>query len=614
MSGLFGIVNADDPGAYLTRAAQRMTHFEWYTQDTWISPDNRVGLGQMGIGIFNKKPQPVTSANGNLVLFLSGEFYKTVELRKALSIPQPVDDAELALAAFEAWDTGCAQRLEGAFFIVVYDRARQRIVLMNDRFGLYPHYYSTSGKQMVFAQEVKALLDVPFVTRTVNLVAVAEYLRFQHLLGTKTFHEDIQLFPYGSTGVFELETGRWTLNKYWNWDQIPYNPQVSFDEAVLEVGKRFQAGIVRLSSDSLRPGVFLSGGLDSRAIIGMVPKRDPAPITATFGNPESRDVYYAAQIAAAMGTRHQWFDLPMDGSWVAPIVDKHFSLTEGFHSWIHLHGMNMLPTLRGMIDYNLSGWDGGTLMGDVDLINPLLNNPINFSTLVTNSFQKFNQAFTWPGLTEAEENLLYTPAYAKQMQGLAFESYRAEIAPYWNFRHDYSHEFFYLVNHCLRLTINMITFARSYIESRFPFWDYDLVDFVYSLKPEIRAEKHMYKAILTRFTPQLSRIPYDKKEFLPTSNKMLHTAHALGMRVGKRLRLLPNRPILYADYEIYLRRAMRPWAEGLIYNGRMGERGMFNMDYVRDLMERHMEGREEWTIGKISPLISLEMVMQNLFD
>lgn len=163
MSGLFGIVNAEDTEAFLNRAAQRMTHYDWYTVDKWTAPDNRVGLGKLGIGILNKQPQPVTSANGQLVLFLSGEFYNTAGIKSELSLRQPaVDDAELALAAFEKWDTACARRLEGPFFIAVYDLAKGRLVLMNDRFGLYPHYYSISGTHLAFAPEVKALLDESF--------------------------------------------------------------------------------------------------------------------------------------------------------------------------------------------------------------------------------------------------------------------------------------------------------------------------------------------------------------------------------------------------------------------------------------------------------------------
>lgn len=614
MSGLYGAVNVADAQAFLNRAAESLRHYPWYAVDTWVSPDGQHGLGKVGIGIFNADPQPCVSADGERVLFFCGELYNSAELARELAVSRDSSPEALALAAFDKWDTACAGRLEGPFFMAVCDRLRQRLVLCNDRFGLYPHYYCVDQGRLVFAPEVKGVLAAPFVRRALNLTAVAEYMRFQHLLGVKTFHEGVLQFPNGSVGTFDLRSGTWSLTPYWDWGHIPDNAHVNFDEAVEEAGRLMEAAVVRLASDALRPGVFLSGGLDSRAIIGLLPRRDPPPVSATFGARESRDVVYAGQIAAAVGSRHKWFDLPEDGSWVSQYLDAHFALTEGFHSWIHMHGMSMLPTLRGLIDYNLSGWDGGTLMGDTDLVNATFNQPANFSALLTASFEEFNRAYTWPGLTEAEERLLYQPGIAKVMNGLAFESFRDEFTPFWNFRHEYAHEFFYLATHCLRLTGNMITFARSHIEARFPFWDYSLVDFVYSLRPHIRREKLMYRQILTQRTPRLARIPYDKKEFLPTVNPWEHRVHALSVRARRRLHMFPNRPTLYADYENYLRRSLRPWAESILHSPDVAAHGVFDPAYVRDLLERHMTGRELWTIGRVAPIITLEMVLRDLFD
>jgi asparagine synthase (glutamine-hydrolysing) len=618
MSGLFGIIDNNRPAIqpYLQSVSARLSHRPWYVTSTWQSDEQPIGLGRIGINVFNREPQPIISQDGRRVLFMSGELYKTAELRQRLSLPsdEPESDPALALRAFEQYGDTFASELNGAFFIAIYDTVSQRLLLTNDRYGLYPHYYAYQPSRFVFAPEVKGVLCAPDIPRTLNRTALAEYLRFQHLLGVKTFHQGIDLFPYGSVGVYDLTTGSWTLTRYWNWDQIPDNSHIPFDEAVMEVGRRMRAAVQRLSSDQLRPGVFLSGGLDSRAIIGLMEKRDPPTVSATFGLRDSRDVYYAEQIASAVGSRHHWFDLPEDGSWVRDYLDLHFQLTEGFHSWIHLHGMSMLPTLRGVMDYNLSGWDGGTLMGNYDLVNQKYNHPVNFSSLVTASFYDFNQAFTWPGLTDAEEQSLYHPGQARDMLGRAFDSFRAELMPFWDFRHDYAHEFFYLTNHCLRMTINMITFARSHLEARFPFWDYDLVDFVFSLRPENRQEKRLYHRMFTEFMPKLANIPYDKKEFLPTSNTLRHDAHALMVRVRRRLRLYPDRPTLYADYEQYMRRSLRAWSEDLLRQPRLVELGLFDARYVQDLLERHMSGQELWTIGKISPLMTLELLMRELFD
>jgi asparagine synthase (glutamine-hydrolysing) len=619
MSGLFGITGTDQTGItlFLETASRQMSHRDWYAADCWTSEDTSVGLGRLHIGILNREQQPVISPEGDLVLFLAGEFYNTVELRRQLKAEQVAlrdqTDAELALCLFQRYGPDFVHKLDGAFFIVVYDRPHRSIVLVNDRFGLYPHYYYYQDGKLAFAPEVKGVLRAPFVTRALNPTAVAEYARFQQLLGEKTFHENIKLFPYGSIARLDLSDQRWTVTRYWDWDRMPDRPEVPFDEAVREVGRLLRQAVERRSSDGLRPGVFLSGGLDSRTLIGFVPPRSSSVISASFGQRNSRDVYYAEKIARAVGSRHYWFDLP-DGRWVRDNLDLHLKLTEGFHSWIHMHSITMLPKLREVMDVNLTGWDGGTVMGHSDHINSIYNYPVDKETVLIETFRRFISSYTWPGLLEAEERLLYTDSFGKQAVGCAFESMRQEFDRFWNFRHHYAAEFFYLVNHCWRSTGNMVQVARSHLEVRSPFWDYQLMDFMYSLKPEIRRDQLMYRHIITQQLPRLAAIPYDKQEYLPTVNPWLHKAQAVSVQARRRLRLFPNHPTLYADYENYLRRDLRSWAESVLYDKRTEERGIFNSAFVRSLMERHMAGHEPWTLGKIAPLITFEMVMREYFD
>jgi len=78
--------------------------------------------------------------------------------------------------------------------------------------------------------------------------------------------------------------------------------------------------------------------------------------------------------------------------------------------------------------------------------------------------------------------------------------------------------------------------------------------------------------------------------------------------------LYSQRATLYADYEEYLRRDLRAWAENILFDPRTEQRGIFNMAFVRSLIARHMSGREQWTIGKIAPLITFEMMMRKYFD
>jgi asparagine synthase (glutamine-hydrolysing) len=619
MSGVFGMLDSKADAKvpqFLDSVRAQLSHFPWYVAETFVSPDVSVGLGRVGIGIFNREPQPVTSADGKTVLFMAGELREieslVTRLRAANASPRNTTHPELALCAFEVFGPHFARELDGDFIIAIFDSGTGQLILTNDRFGLYPTFYACEGGKLVFAPEVKGVLCAPFVSRKLNVVAAAEYFRFQQLLGEKTFHEGVLLFPYASVGQFDLKTGQWTVSRYWDWDQIPENLEVRFEDAVAEAGRLLRRAVESRSSDALRPGVFLSGGLDSRTLLGMIPRRSPAPVSASFGARDSRDVYYAKKIARAVGSQHYWFDLA-DGRWVLDNVDLHLALTEGFHSWIHMHGITMLPTLRDVMDYNLTGWAGTVLRGYL-VVDPKLNQPVDDNALLVELYHIFAQRHTWPGLTEAEERLLYTPEFGKQAIGLAFESITREFKEYAKFRETYRLEYFYQMNHSGRMLINMVTTARSHLEFRFPMWDYQLVDFIYSTRPEFRSGSALYRHVITREVPKLATIPYDREEFLPTVARWQHDIQALSVRVRRRLGIYPKRATLYADYENYLRHALRTWAEDILFDPRTEQRGIWNMKFVRSLIGRHTSGREMWTIGKIAPLITFEMMMRKHFD
>jgi asparagine synthase (glutamine-hydrolysing) len=621
MSGLFGIINPlynETLQDYLATAQKRMSHRPWYVTETWIANDISVGLGRMGIGILNVIPQPLMSDDRRYMLFMCGEIYNRNSLRTDVErlgfVPANSSDEALMMCLFLAFGDGFPERIDGVFFVNIFDNLSHRLLLANDRFGHYPHYLYRSGKTLIFAPEVKGVLAAAGVPRSLSSTAVAEHFRFQQLLGEKTFHEDILMFPHGSTAWFDMETGNWQIKRYWDWNHIQDRSGISFEDAVEETGRLLDESVKRYSDGQLRPGVFLSGGLDSRTILGLMPRRDPPPVSANFGQPNSRDVYYAERTARAVGSNHFWFDMSR-ADWVLENVDLHLALTEGFHSWVHMHSINMLPKLRQVMDVNLSGWDGGTVMGDSDLIRPAYNQPADKWSIIEEAFYRFNQAYTWPGITESTEQMLYTPEYAPKVLGRAHESLAAEFDRYWaQFPKHYAGEYFYIDNHCMRFTQHMVTTGRSHLEFRFPFWDYQLLDFVYTLPPHIRANKMLFRHVITRRTPKLSRIPYDKQEFLPTVSQPLRNLHSLSIRARRKLKLIPNRPWLYADYENYLRKELRGWAENILFDSRTAERGIFNMPYVRSLFDRHLSGQEPLLLGKIAPVITFEMMMRSLFD
>ena len=610
MSGIFGIVDPkrkSDIQSIAQRMSVVMSHREWFVAESFVDEETHMALGRMGIGIFNRRPQPVWNASRTIALVLVGEFYN-----KGI---RTQSDEQFALELYESKGRDFAAHLDGAFVVGIYDKSKNIVLIANDRFGLYPHYYTFHNGRLVFAPEMKGILCDPGFSKKIDLTALVQYVRFQHLLGERTFLEDIQLLPGASLLNYDLSSHSCVVTSYWSFDCIPSRSQVSFEEAVEEGSLIMRETIKGLSSDSYRPGVFLSGGLDSRTILGMVERRPVA--TLTYGTRTCRDVYYASRIAKVVGSDHHWVDLP-NGEWVKEYADFHLELTEGFHSWIHAHGMSALPMARELMDVNLTGWDGA-LMGHIDLIEPLQVSPVDDLAFLSRLYYVYNQTFTWPSITEQEEKLLYSEAIQNKVQGLAFDSFRTEVSRYLHSRRDVRGEYFYINNHCRRLTHNFITFTRSHIEVRFPFFSYKLIDFLFSLRAEVRGHQQLYRSIIQRETPRVAYIPYEKDEFLPTTHSHVRRIHAETVKMKRRinrhiLKLFPERETLYADYENYLRKELRIWAENILFDRRTAERGIFEPSFLRSLMQRHISNMEEWTIGKIAPLITYEMMLRRYVD
>jgi asparagine synthase (glutamine-hydrolysing) len=613
MSGIFGICDPSmktDVKPMVGEMFSAMCHRSWYCAEFEMGHPAGLAIGRIGVGIFNKTRQPVWNSSRTAALVWSGEIYNL----PARVFPGQTEE-QILLDLYNLEGINFASRLNGAFVLAIWDRTKDLLLIGTDRFGFYSLYYSTQGNRLVFAPEIKGVLCDRRISRQLDLAAQAQYMRFQQVLGDRTFFETIKRLPGATLLLFDTTSGAHSLQKYWSYHAIGLRSGISFQEAVDETGRLLSRAVERLSEDEYRPGVLLSGGLDSRTILGLTKRSDVN--TFTYGAANSRDVYYASRIAKSEQSRHTWLNF-VNGNWVLENLGFHFTLTEGFHSWIHAHGINLLPMMRERIDVNLTGWDGGTVMGHPALVESKPTTSDDFA-LTVRQYHLLTRVHTWPSLTESEESLLYTPPALKMVQGLAFDSMRAELKCYLDYRKDVRGEFFFIDNHCMRLTHNMVVFGRSHVEYRFPYFDQDFFDFIYSLPASFRSGRRLYYSLIQRKTPRLAMIPYDKDEFLPTERKIVRLLQALTLRTKRRVNrhvyeVFPEKKSLYADYEKYLRHELRSWAEQILFSKRLEDRGIFNPAAIKSLMKRHISGREEWTIGKIAPIMTYEMVLREFCD
>jgi asparagine synthase (glutamine-hydrolysing) len=227
--------------------------------------------------------------------------------------------------------------------------------------------------------------------------------------------------------------------------------------------------------------------------------------------------------------------------------------------------------------------------------------------------------YNWPGITEAEERMLYLPETYTRTEGLAYESLRQELQPYLKYEQARRIDYFGLMNMDLRHFGHYLTFYRSRLDIRHPYFDYDLLDYVWRIKPAFREHRRLQKAVLNRLDPSLALVPIDKDETLPTDRRIVRGAHALAVKARRRFNkhvfpIFRDRFTLHTDYEGWLRTDLREWAQAILFDQRTLDRGIFNPDFIRSIWARHQSGREQWTLGKIAPILTYEMMLRELYD
>src|SRR5712691_9015780 len=266
-----------------------------------------VGLGMTRLAIIDLEggAQPMTNEDESVWLVYNGEIYNFRELRATLEARgrtfRTRSDTEVLLRAYEELGDGCIEHVRGMFAFALRDSRRRRLVLARDRLGKKPLYYRRRNGALLFASEIKALLAHPSVGRDVDAEALHHYLAFGYSPGDRSIFAEISSLPPGHVAV--ADGARFTTAPYWT---LPGGAAADAPALV----RQALAESVRLRLESDVPlGVFLSGGIDSSAIVASmrdVTSRRIATFTVGFGaaDPSFDELPYARLVARRFETDH----------------------------------------------------------------------------------------------------------------------------------------------------------------------------------------------------------------------------------------------------------------------------------------------------------------------
>jgi asparagine synthase (glutamine-hydrolysing) len=317
MCGIAGIVRAEGPRPEDADAVARMTASLRHR-----GPDGHglltVGQATFGhrrlaiVDLSDDAAQPMTSEDGKTAITYNGEFYTFRELRRELEADRAFvsqSDTEVVLAGYERWGDAVLERLNGMYAFAIWDSGRRRLLLARDPYGQKPLYYSElAGGGVAFASEARALLLLDEVDQTLNRASIAKYLALDCFPAATTAFRGIKKLEPGCTLVLDLAAGEPTLElrrppprRYGVLDVGP-------EEAAAELWRLLVTSVERRLMSDVPLGLFLSGGLDSSAVLAAMAACVPASRIKTFAV-GFREASFdesgpARQVAAAFGVEH----------------------------------------------------------------------------------------------------------------------------------------------------------------------------------------------------------------------------------------------------------------------------------------------------------------------
>ena len=312
MCGIAGYVVAPGGTPPDTRIGEAMNDVIRHRgpDDGGVYCDGRALLGMRRLSIIDLHSghQPIGNADGSVQLVFNGEIYNYRELRAELIARghgfRTQSDSEVIVQAYEAWGEACFERLHGMFAIALWDTRNQTLLLARDRFGEKPLYVARQDGRLLFASELKSLLQVPGFRANVDREALRGYIAFGYVPSPRSIFDDVTKLAPGH--YLRYRDGQATTHRYY---KLSFEPKTTLNEAEAqeELARLLdQAVASRLVSD-VPFGAFLSGGLDSSVVVALMARNMSQPVkTFSIGFREAafNELDDARLVARHIGTEH----------------------------------------------------------------------------------------------------------------------------------------------------------------------------------------------------------------------------------------------------------------------------------------------------------------------
>ena len=597
---------------------------------TWIDPSNKIGLAHRRLAIVDLSAaghQPMTSSSSRYVITYNGEIYNSIEIKEELiKIDRAPawrghSDTEILLAGFEAWGIkGTISRLTGMFAIAVWDKDLKELILIRDRIGEKPLYYGWQGtgsnKVFLFGSELKSLKKHPQFINEIDRGSLALYMRYCYVPTPHSIYKGIKKLEPGTILRVSLNNHQ-SQDKYWDACEIAKKGFESpFNATLTEVTNNLEEALKKTISKQMMAdvplGAFLSGGIDSSAVVALMQAQSSRAIkTFTIGFKEEgyNEAEFSKLVAQHIGTDHT--ELYVSSQDALDVVPKLPNLyCEPFADSSQIPTFLVSALARKNVTVSLSGDGGDEVFGGYNrylfadkLWKSIKILPSAFRGMIgkgvksfpdagwSNAFKilnritppKFN-GVSWGDKLQKGAGVFGSKNLVSLYQGLVSNWQDPSAVVIGELEHEniFSRDAQMLSNFGdieKMMAIDMVSYLPDDIlvkvdraamgvslETRVPFLDHHIIEFASKIPLSMKINNGVGKAVLREVLYKY--VPRDLIE----RPKM-----GFGIPVSD-----------------WLKGPLKEWAEELLNESRLASQGFFYPEIVRKMWSEHLSGTRNW--------------------
>ncbi len=313
IAGYFNKKNDNIDLSLLKRMTRMLAHRGPDEEGYFINDKGFAGLGHRRLSIIDLATgqQPLSNEDGSIWITFNGEIYNFKGLIRELEdkghVFRTKSDTEAIVHAYEEWGTKAVEKLRGMFAFAIWDENKQQLFLARDRVGKKPLYYLDDPRRFVFGSEIKVILEAPEVSRQIDYTSFYDYLSLLYVPAPKTIFKSIKKLPAGHWALVTADSIK--VESYWD---LSFLPEHNLSESQMEedlLNILDEATNIRMISE-VPLGAFLSGGVDSSAVVALMAKGSVEPVktnSISFSVAKYNEAQHAKKVAELFRTDHNEF-------------------------------------------------------------------------------------------------------------------------------------------------------------------------------------------------------------------------------------------------------------------------------------------------------------------